>query len=126
MKKAERETRLKKMIEMRESGKTYQAIGEEFGLSRQRVCDLVGDIGKGKMFRLVKEYQCIFPNLRQWMNKNLMTIAGLARLLYGQSATTYKNKLRKMLNGESDIHKKTIDKILDLTGMAYEECFAEE
>ena len=126
MKKVDREMRLKKMIEMRESGKTYQEIGAAVGLTRQRVYDLVGDIGSGKMFRGVKEDQCIFPNLRQWMNKNLMTIAGLARLLYGQSATDYKNKLRKMLSGESNIRKKTIDKILDLTGMTYEECFAEK
>ena len=34
--------------------------------------------------------------------------------------------MSRFLNGKTDIQKRNIDKILKVTGLSYEECFAEE
>ena len=126
MTKQDREKRQSTMLEMRDNGKTYQEIADAFFLTRQRVYDLIGDPSFGKGFRGVSEEQCIFRNLREWMNKKRITVAGFARDVYGQSGTTYKSKMRNYLRGETGLKKEAIDKILSITKMTYEECFAEE
>lgn len=109
----------------RESGLTYQQIADKYGVSRQAVADVCGKYNP-KYFQIIKEDDCIFPNLRKWMNdhkvsrKELTRRIGLVTYAYNvEVLTTY---LKGVVNPRKDV----IDKMLKVTGMTYEEMFYTE
>lgn len=63
----------------------------------------------------------VYPNLERWMRENRFTQAMMGNEL-GVTAGNFNHICR----GKQDIPKRYIDKILELTGMTYEECFAKE
>lgn len=114
------------MIEMRENGYTYHEIGKAFGISRQRVQTLIGGQMKSHFRRTTPE-DCIYPNLRKWMNDNRITRAELCRRLYGDTHPNNRAKCCEFLKGINQrASKRTIDKYLSVTGLTYEELFATE
>lgn len=106
---------------MRLDGATYQEIGNKFGVSRQRIEQVINKklqkpskrfIGKG----------FLYPNLIKWMIENEMSIHDLTETLgLNRSAT-----LTLKLKGKSEFKKREIDIILAKTNMKYEECFGLE
>lgn len=60
------------MIAMHETGIPYKAIGEAFGISKQRVYQIIGNDSPGYFKTMAKE-DCIYPNLRKWLNENRLT-----------------------------------------------------
>lgn len=62
-----------------------------------------------------------YPNLERWMKENGFTQKMVADVI-GMTACNFNRTCR----GKQDIAKRNIDKILELTGMTYEECFAKE
>ena len=63
----------------------------------------------------------IFPNLENWMRENKVSNKDLASVV--EVTPGCMSHLRR---GETDIMKRYIDRILAVTGMTYEECFAKE
>ena len=113
---------VQQMIDMKNSGKTYQDIADEFGVSRQRVFQMIGS-GDPKFFRYISTKGCIYKGVRKYMNDNKISMAELVRKLYGNYVPRNFYSVRNKLSGVTDITKKHIDKILEITGLTYEEAF---
>lgn len=108
----------------REQGYTHKQIGEMLGITRQRAQQLTGrqdDVH----FRAVSD-KCPYKNLRAWMNENKVSRAEFIRRMGyandGPNAQTFS----AVLMGRRQPKKDYIDLMLRVTGMTYEEMFAEE
>ena len=105
-------------LEDRERGMTYQEIAEKYGISRQAAhmsCMQAGGIS----YNPISERGCIWPNLRKWLN------ADKERQDRFFQATNY-CCIRHILSGKQQPKKNVIDHMMKITGMTYEELFAEE
>lgn len=104
---------------LREKGLTYQEIGETLGISKQAVYQDVNKKHKSRNNVHISTLEKVrYLGLRQWMMDNYVSVSGLARLI-GVS------HLYASLCGDCEPKKSTIDAILSVTGMTYEECFKE-
>ena len=104
---------------MRLDGYALQEIADKFGVSRQRIQQIIGP-GSGHSVR--RPNPCMkYPNIGKWLIENKMTQCGLANK--SGIASAY---LSNILLGKINPGKKIIDKILLATGMTYEEAFKEE
>ena len=65
--------------------------------------------------------KCLFPRLVRWLNDNDKSIGDVAEVLFCEISNAY-NKL----SGERKLPKEDIDRLLEWTGLAYEELFGEE
>lgn len=103
---------------MRLDGATYQEIGKKFGVSRQRIEQVINKkIQKPSRRFMGKGF--LYPNLIKWMIENEISINELSKGIgLNRSAT-----LTLKLKGKSDFKKNEIDIILAKTNMNYEECF---
>ena len=106
------------MRKLHEDGMTYEKIGEMFGLSKQTVHQRLtrepGDYFHEGSVRKVK-----YIGLRDWMLNNRITMSKFEQLC-GMT------KMAKTLHGVCEPRKTTIDAILSVTGLTYEECFKED
>lgn len=111
----------------RAQGMTYKQISEKYGVSKQRVQQLVGGDTKHAIccFRGITEKDCIYPNLRKWMNDNKISKAELCRRMYGTSHPQCQDRLRVYLKGLTNPTKLNIDRLIKVTGLTYEELFKE-
>lgn len=120
--KVEREA---EMMEMRRAGASYTEIAERFGLSKQRVYQIVGVRNKA-YFKPITQAQCVYPYLRKWMNDNEVSVAELCRRMRGNAAGTNLSEVGHILTGKGKcMQKKTIDKLIKATGLKYEKLFYE-
>lgn len=113
------------MRSYRAQGMTYEQIGEKVGLSKQRVFQLVGggtDRAK-KHFRTITEEQCVYPNIRKWMNENSVSKAEFSRKVFGTAHPKTMSLLCGWLSGKGYPSKHNIDKLIEVTGLTYEELF---
>ena len=106
----------------REAGETYDAIAKRFGVSRQAVWYSLN--GKRKPWQDITLAECIYPNLRGWMNDNRVSVPELAKRVTGDRDG--RASVHKWIAGYTNPNKKNIDKLLSVTGLTYEEMFAEE
>ena len=104
----------------REKGMTYKQIAEKHGISKQRVAQVCGQY-KECQFRAYSEKDVIYPNWRKWLNDNKVSRSEFARRMGNLAhphAITY---LSKWMRGYTYPTKQTIDMILEITGLTYEE-----
>lgn len=108
-----------------EAGLSYAKIAAKHGVSRQRIAQVCGCYSK-KHFRGITSDQCVYKNLRAWMNSNEISQAELLRrmgtLPYGSSISC----LQSVLRGRTYPRKDTIDRLLSVTGLSYRELFEED
>ena len=98
---------------LREAGKTYNEIGEELGVSRQRAHQLVRYVpGDGVHVRALLEIP--YTGLREWMLENRVSLSELERRC-GIA-------VKRAAKGDG-CNKAAIDAILRVTGLDYETCF---
>ena len=107
----------------RDAGETYDAIAKRFGVSRQAVWSNLNV--KRKPWQDITLAECIYPNLRGWMNDNRVSVPELAKRVTGDRDGGARS-VRKWIAGYMNPNKKNIDKLLSVTGLTYEEMFAEE
>lgn len=109
---------------MREQGYTLQAISDALGVTKQRVAQyLTGTkYGAGKHYRKLNS---IYPNLANWMYEKNMCVANMVIEMGYTYNTDVALRVRGILTGRLDIEMSEIKKILDITGMTFEECFKE-
>lgn len=119
-----RKITISEMQSLREQGYTYQKIADISGLSKQRVSQLIGKTNYGHSKPLTEE-QCVYPNLRKWMNENRVCRMELTRRMYNNMHGRAYQHVSIFLKGVTYIHKPFLDKLLKITGMTYEELFAE-
>ena len=115
------------MMALREQSYTYAQIAELSGVSKQTVYNLIGKTDIGKV-RPITETQCVYPNLRKWMNDNHISRMELTRRIYGNipGGRTYRRAMHFLYGkgGNVTINKPFLDKLLEVTGLTYEQLFA--
>lgn len=120
--KKKREERKAYMINLYNSGMTYDEVAKIVGLSRQRVYQLIGRADT-KLFRHIDADRCVYVGIRDWLNENKVSVSELTRRMYGNFHTENQNRVSSMLRGSEKITKYQIDKILKATGLTYENAF---
>ena len=105
---------------MHDDGMTYAEIGLVLGVSAQAVHQMAENNGFGDGFHESAVQKVKYPGLRKWMLENHVCVRDLERMC-GKNKRFYKSLIDK-----ANPSKKTIDAILAVTGLTYEECFKEE
>lgn len=100
---------------MHDKGLTYEEIGEILGVSRQAAHRARVDHDGFREYMVLKVK---YEGLRDWMLKNRVNLGELA-------ARCNSAHFNDTLIGKHEPRKKTIDAILRVTGLTYEECFKE-
>lgn len=108
------------MYRMRLEGKSYQAIADRFGVSRQYVHQLFGQKYKSEPYRNVNVQ---YTGLRKWMNESHYSVAKLARES-GCTDHSY-GTITSYLQGSPRMDIDSIRKILRFTGLTFEEALGE-
>lgn len=115
-------TKKEQMLQLRKEGLKYREIAELCGVSIQYV-STVCSISSPAYFKPVGE-ECIYPNLRDWMNKHKVSrMEFLRRMGLTLHASNYE-RLCGYITGKIYPRKPYIDKMLAVTGMTYETMFA--
>ena len=110
-------------LEERKNGLTYREIAEKYGVSQQTVSATCRRCPNH--FRAYKAEEVIYPNLRKWLNENKVTRQEFAYGI-GVRGRTPARVVTLWFRGQRYPQKKTIDKMLEFTGLTYEELFEEE
>lgn len=113
------------IIEMREKGITFQEIGDTLGISRQYVHNTYINATKRLKKRNMLIEEIKYKNLRNYIYQNGYSVNDFY-LLCGVVVTNRKSMIQKFLRGESNGNIKIIKKILEVTGMTFEEAFEED
>lgn len=111
-----------KYLADRVSGMTCREIAEKYGVTRQAVYQATSKY-KETQFKKVTPEQCIYPNVRDWMNKNKVSKNELKRRMGLTTAAGTSALLGRYLKGTKYPLKQTIDKLLKVTGLTYEQFF---
>lgn len=104
---------------MHDNGMTYAEIGREFGVSAQAVHQISSRRGPGDGLHEGTLRKVKYRGLRNWLLTNRVCIRDLEKMCGASS-------FHASLIGNSSPTKRTIDAILAVTGLTYEECFKEE
>lgn len=109
-----------KARQMRISGSTLQEIANEFGISKQRVEQVLNGVGPRAINRKLfpKRAKCIFPRITKYMDEKEMS---LNKFAFDSGLDYY--KIRSAFSGRTELRMSEINTILRVTGMTYEEAF---
>lgn len=94
-------------------GRTLRAIAADYGVSHQRIHQIVTGGPRRN-----KHLECIYPGLRQWIVKKDYSARELAEVT-GLS----QRRLYSWLSGATNPPILAIKRILEVTGMDFEEAF---
>ena len=120
----EAKDRMMKMQAMRAEGYTFEAIGRAFGLSKQRVYQILrrGD-AEHKRCMNSNRPSSVYVNLEAWALEHNCTWAELASECEQQTSLFYRNFVHGIAINPG---KRSIDKLLQITGLTYEQLFERE
>jgi transcriptional regulator with XRE-family HTH domain len=104
----------------RAKGKTYREIAEQYGVTRQAIADACGKYEEGK-FKPWTEERCIYPNLRKWLNENKVSMKEFIRRAGNIPGGNTDSLFRNYFKGKNEPRKGVIDKMLEVTGLTYEQ-----
>lgn len=105
---------------LRGAGMSYQAVGERFGVSKQRIHQITHP--KPRKRKHADMHEVKYLGIRRYLEENYLSMSMFANLV-GMSNSTV---LWRSLKGDGGMTKKTIDAILRVTGLTYEQAFTEE
>lgn len=109
----------KKALEMRMEGKSLQEIADHFGVTPPLISALSHKAGL-RCRSVYKSAKVIYPSIAQYLKTNCISVCSFADLCGVSSRMMY-----TFLSGQVCASKYTIDQILRVTGMTYEEAFSE-
>lgn len=109
----------------REAGLTYQQIGDKYGVTAQAVANVCSKTD-GDQFRGWTKRQCIYPNLRRWLNENRVNMAEFLRRLDLIPTNGMQDRYRSYFRGMTYPKKQQIDRMLAVTGLTYEKLWEVE
>ncbi len=116
--------RFYEMDKMKQEGKTYQQIADKFGVSKQRVYHILGKLGR-RYFKAIEEKVVAYKGIRDWLNENKISFSEFCRLIYGYYCPELYQRTKGYLSKTHQIKIDIIKKILDITGLTFEEAFKE-
>ena len=104
------------VFKMRLDGFTYQEIAEKYGVSKQYINQMLQNVISEKRNKALNKI--VYPNIANWLKDNeYSSISEFARKTRIQRAT-----LSNKLHGTGKFNSDEIKRILDVTGMKFEEC----
>lgn len=101
------------------NGNTYKEIGEHFNVSKQYIHQVLHYEISGNSSKPLTTI--IYPKLKKWMFENNYTVLRLQKELGFKSPNPA--SMYSKLRGERTLPIGLARKILDITGMTFEECF---
>lgn len=106
---------LMEMFQLRVEGYSLQEIGDKFGITRERVRQILS-----KPVRVAKAstIKCVYPAISDYLKCNRISAYQFA----SRTGIAYAT-LCNTLTGRTNPNKRVIDKILSETGLTYEEAF---
>lgn len=107
------------MFTMRVSGNTLQEIGNKYGISRERVRQILASAVKEPK---VTWNGIIYPNLKKWMMNRNISMRKFGKILGFSNPGLCEKKLK----GLSSFNLKEVNKVLEITGMSFNETFKTE
>ena len=111
----------KKAGEMLVNGSNFSEIARHFGVTRQYIhAHYVGKPG-----RKPREKSVLYPMLMEWLAMNNLSIHQFSDMLNdGNDKRGCYQRLLRVINGKTDyVLIKEINKIIQVTGLSYEELF---
>lgn len=110
--------------QMRRDGATYQEIGDVFGVSRERVRQVLKNQVRLRKSSTDME-KIVYEGVYNWLMENpRMTFPAFAQLMLGYGGQNATNLVRNFLHGKNcRINKQSYDRLIAKTGMTYEELF---
>lgn len=109
----------------RAQGLSYPEIAKKYGVSRQAVQQVCAQ-RMPSHFKPYTKNEVVYPHLRRRLNKNEITRAEFARRLGRVPRASAVSTVGKWFRGKGYPVKKTIDKIIAITGLSYEKLFERE
>ena len=106
------------MYKLRQEGMTLKDLGKRYGVSRERIRQLVAKRENNLRGISNRLKRCVYPGIRYWMIVNEYTYQQFADEC-GVSMET----IRNVLIGHTKPHQGTIEAILKKTGLSYEDAF---
>lgn len=112
-------------MQERKQGKTFYQIAEKYGVSKQAVAAACAIHALGH-FKPYTEAEVVYPKLRKWLNDNEVTRSEFARRMGLVPYAKNCYRVSVYFRGMNYPLKETIDKMLEVTGLTYEEMFSLE
>lgn len=107
--------------------KTQTQIAKEYDISRERVSQIIKAIRDKDTKPLAVTRKVVYPAIRDWMNENRITQTQFNNMTgYGEYYSAKETPLRRCLLGGDRVSIELIKKILEVTGLTFEEAFARE
>lgn len=112
----------KKAGEMLVNGSNFSEIARHFGVTRQYIH---AHYVHGKPGRKPREKSVLYPMLMEWLARNNLSIHQFPNMLNdGKNIPGDYQRLLRVINGKTDyVLIKEINKIIQVTGLSYEELF---
>ena len=114
-----------KIRQLRDEGYSAKQVAEMIGISRARVYQ-ASRAKRLKQFKEIAPETNVYPIWRNWMNENSVSARMLVQMMgLDLSSATY-SSLYGWMQGRCYPSKKNIDRLLETTGLTYEQLFALE
>ena len=110
------EAELMEMFRIRIEGRSLQEIGDRFGITRERVRQILNNPVRIARASTIK---CVYPAISDYLKCNRIS----AYQFSSRTGITYAT-LYNTLTVRTNPNKRVIDKILSETGLTYEEAFS--
>lgn len=111
--------------EVRQKKNRQAKVAKEFGVTRQRVSQIVQQFDRAECDVYWKfnksSSQVIYKGIRNWMRENNLSMTAFGELLNQKRP----DGIRSFLYGQANGNINMIRDILDVTGLTFEEAFAE-
>ena len=104
-----------KAFKMRLDGFSYQEIAEKFGVSKQYINQMLQNVISERRNKAVNKI--VYPNIANWLKDNECSISEFV-IRVGIKRSTLDHKL----HGRNKFNSDEIKRILDVTGMKFDEC----
>lgn len=119
MTQAEKDRALE-MFKMRLDGATYQTIADKYGITKQRVEQI---LGRTRVKQAKLDY-VVYSGLREWMSMYNMRMANLEEMLQQNGCCS--GRCKDKLTGKTQFKLNEIKVIISASGLTFEELFMKE
>lgn len=115
-----------KAVEMRLNGATLEEIANKLGCTRQNIsCEFKNIYKCMTTSRYQKISGIIYKGIAAWLLDNGKKVSDFASMVCEEYTPRKSTYFYKKLCGQHNLNMKEIKKILEVTGMTFEECFEE-